>query len=181
MVFIDGTWLWHNLMSHQVKMDMYKLPREIIRSLGKTAALVGVIFCASLPENVATCDKKALKKRERFYKLLGSKCGYNLEIYRIDFRGNRFFKKDRSESSNWEPKEKCVDIAVASNIILHHDRYDHAILISGDRDYLPALDKIKDLGKSVTVASFRDSCSQELQDTYQTIFLEDLLEKVTLI
>ena len=186
MVFIDGTWLWHNMMSQKEKLDLKKLPKVIIsrlsEELGYPLDLKGIIFCASLPDNVSACDYKVVSKRDNFFSMLEKKCDYTLEIFKINFRGHRVRKADRNKADSWEPAEKCVDIAVASNILYHAalDNYDHAIVITGDRDFSPAFNKAIDLGKSITIASFRESCSQQLFTNYNVIFIDDFLDEITL-
>ena len=201
MFFIDGTWLWHNMMpqkqKNNIKLDLYKLPREIIKTLPYQVTLERVILSASLPKNVDVRDESLVTKRENFFNLLQKKCHYTLDLYEIDFRGRRLLKKDRDrdldrrsrEGSSiplpkdpWEPKEKCVDIAVASNLLYHAalDDYDQAVVITGDKDFIPALSKVKQLNKEIIIASFRESCSHLLTETYKTIFIDDILDRVIL-
>lgn len=186
MFFIDGTWLWHNMMPQKqrnnVKLDLYKLPREIIKTLPHKVSLGPVILSASLPKNVDPRDNKLVAKRLNFFHLLEKKCDYTLDIYEIDFRGRRLLKKDRDPKDTWEPREKCVDISVASNLLYHAalDNYDQAVIITGDKDFIPALGKVKQLNKDVMIASFRESCSQQLLDIHKTIFIDDILADVIL-
>lgn len=51
-------------------------------------------------------------------------------------------------------KEKAVDIKLASDIIILKDIYDVAVIVSGDQDYVPAVEIIKDAGKQVVNVSF---------------------------
>lgn len=186
MFFIDGTWLWHNMMPQKrrsgLKLDLYKLPREIVKCLPTRVTLGPVILSASLPKNVDPRDTKLVTKRENFFHLLEKKCQYTLDIYEIDFRGRRLLKKDRDPHDSWEPKEKCVDISVASNLVYHAalDDYDQAVVITGDKDFIPALNKVKQLKKDIVIASFRESCSHQLIETYKTIFIDDILDDVVL-
>ncbi len=50
--------------------------------------------------------------------------------------------------------EKAVDVKLATDLILLKDIYDVAIIISGDQDYVPAVDSIKDFGKHVVNVAF---------------------------
>ena len=45
----------------------------------------------------------------------------------------------------------------------HADLYDVAILVSGDGDFIPAVERIKDMGKIVEVVSFSDEICGELR------------------
>jgi len=51
-------------------------------------------------------------------------------------------------------QEKAVDVKLAVDLILLKDIYDVALIVSGDQDYIPAVQEIKDFGKSVINTSF---------------------------
>ncbi len=55
--------------------------------------------------------------------------------------------------------QKEVDVAMACEILSHayKDNYDVAIIVSGDRDFVPVMEHVQSLGKIVEVASF-NSC-----------------------
>lgn len=60
-------------------------------------------------------------------------------------------------------KEKCVDIALASEMLYYAtlpNAYDIAVLVSGDFDFMPALLKVRQQGKRVAVCATRKSCSR---------------------
>jgi len=50
--------------------------------------------------------------------------------------------------------EKAVDVKLATDLITLKDIYDVAVIVSGDQDYVPAVDVIKDYGKHVVNVSF---------------------------
>jgi uncharacterized LabA/DUF88 family protein len=50
--------------------------------------------------------------------------------------------------------EKAVDVKLATDLIMLRDIYDVAIIVSGDQDYVPAVEEVKDLGKTVINVSF---------------------------
>jgi hypothetical protein len=51
--------------------------------------------------------------------------------------------------------EKAVDVKLATDLIVLRDIYDVAIIVSGDQDYVPAVQVIKDCGKIVVNVAFR--------------------------
>jgi uncharacterized LabA/DUF88 family protein len=63
-------------------------------------------------------------------------------------------------------KQKEVDVSIAVEMLMHavNDHYDVAILISGDRDFIPAIRAVQNLGKKVEVAAFKDNISDEMID-----------------
>jgi hypothetical protein len=187
--FCDGSWLRHNFFrlhdTYGVKLDLTKLAYLLITTLSerlrKQLDYNGTILCASVPVNTDPEDQWLVCKQQNFFEdILRNKCGYTVELFNIDFKGRRLLEKDRGDDS-WKPKEKCVDIAIATNLLYYKDSYDIAILITGDRDFLPAIDKARKLGKRVVIASFSDSCSRELYSSYsEIIFIDDFLDQMIL-
>jgi hypothetical protein len=61
-------------------------------------------------------------------------------------------------------QEKCVDIALASEMLYlaSVNAYDVAVIIAGDRDFIPALEKIRLLSKRVAIVSMKNACSKDL-------------------
>jgi uncharacterized LabA/DUF88 family protein len=51
-------------------------------------------------------------------------------------------------------REKAVDVKLATDLIVLRDIYDVAIIVSGDQDYVPAVEVVKDSGKSVVNIAF---------------------------
>ena len=51
-------------------------------------------------------------------------------------------------------REKAVDVKLATDLIMLRDIYDVAIILSGDQDYVPAVEVIKDSGKRAINVAF---------------------------
>jgi hypothetical protein len=64
------------------------------------------------------------------------------------------FKKERQQQ-----KTKGVDITLAKDVLSHAfmDNYDVAVLVAGDADYVPLVNEVKRLGKTLIVCFFSDS------------------------
>jgi uncharacterized LabA/DUF88 family protein len=64
------------------------------------------------------------------------------------------------------PVEKGIDIMLATDLLYFawNDSYDIAVLVSGDGDFAYALQAVKNMGKYVEVAYFRNSISKDLLD-----------------
>ena len=58
-------------------------------------------------------------------------------------------------------RQKEVDVALGCEMVVRacSDQYDVAVLVSGDRDFVPAVEHVQDMGKRVEVASFDSSAS----------------------
>ena len=59
-------------------------------------------------------------------------------------------------------REKAVDVKLATDLIMLREIYDTAVIISGDQDYVPAVQAIKDLGKRVVNVAFERRNGQVL-------------------
>ncbi len=70
----------------------------------------------------------------------------------IEFRRSGSIRYDLFEKRLG--KEKAVDVKLATDLVKLKDIYDVAVILSGDQDYVPAVDAVKDLGKRVVNVSF---------------------------
>ena len=63
--------------------------------------------------------------------------------------------------------EKGVDVLLATDLVLNavKNNYDHAIIVSGDGDFFPAIEAVKKEGKRVEVAAFESNISKEASDS----------------
>ncbi len=52
-------------------------------------------------------------------------------------------------------REKAVDVKLATDLIVLRDIYEVAVILSGDQDYVPAVQYVKDTGKRVVNVSFK--------------------------
>jgi uncharacterized protein (TIGR00288 family) len=70
--------------------------------------------------------------------------------------------------------QKEVDVAMACRMVTHamKDSYDVAVVVSGDRDFVPAIEAVQEAGKRAEVASFEETFSKEMLkvcDTYHKL------------
>ena len=64
-------------------------------------------------------------------------------------------------------QEKCIDISLAVEMMHYASvpgAYDIAVLLSGDKDFMPALARIRQKGKRIALCSMRNCCSRDLID-----------------
>lgn len=76
--------------------------------------------------------------------------------------------------------EKGVDVQMAVDLLVgaYEDKYDVAIIISSDTDLIPAMEKVKNLGKEVEYIGFAHKPSLALQKyaTLSRLLIKDELE-----
>jgi len=79
--------------------------------------------------------------------------------------------------------EKGVDVALVTRMLAFgfKNTYDVAILVSGDADYIDAVEQIRDLGKRVEIVAFRGALAPSLRkvaDVDGFIALDDIADKI---
>lgn len=187
MVFIDGSWLYNNLHAlskiygENYKLDYGKLPAVlggiIADRLGrKDVDIVRTYLFGSIPKNYDLQDDYHVKNQKEFYDLLKEEYHYEVEIYPIEYLKRRLRKYDRDPNDKFTPKEKCVDIALATSMLYFAAipyAYDIAVAVIGDRDFIPMLQHVRRLGKRVAIASIRESCAREYSDPKDVHRLKD--------
>lgn len=60
--------------------------------------------------------------------------------------------------------QKEADVMLATQLLMHsfHGSYDTAVVVSGDRDFVPAIQAVQSMGRRVEVAAFRGTYSSKL-------------------
>ena len=158
MVFIDYRNIFeaNKEMQEYAEIDLLRLTKILV---GKRDLMGAYIFDALRkgdPENDPT-----VRKHDR-----------------LRYDGFRVIAR-QSVKVNSEGKEeqKEVDVSLACEMLEHAlmNHFDVAIVVSGDRDFVPAMKKVQAAGKRVEVASFEgslDSESKKIADIYHR--LEDI-------
>lgn len=189
MVFIDGTWLYQNtprlrklIGEEDYRIDFGKLPQFLARQLGERSGIrdvdiVRTYFFASYPTNYAPEDSALVEGQKDFYNMLKEEYHYEVEAFPLDFRGRRVRAADRDPDDLWHPREKQVDVALATTMLFYAalpHAYDIAVAVLGDEDYIPVLQAVRRLGKRVIIASIQGSCDAKYLDPNDPMRVRDL-------
>src|SRR5437899_11811370 len=105
--------------------------------------------------------------------------------------GRRLRRQDRDPNDSFEPKEKCVDISLATSMLYFAAipyAYDIAIGVVGDQDFKPVLQHVRRLGKRVAIASIKGCCAPEFADPadearvkdFDIIWMDNFLDELEL-
>lgn len=203
MLFIDGTWLYANTTRlsevfgrPDYKVDFGKLPRVLAEEIGRQLGATGVdvvrtYLFGSIASNYDARDAESVVRRQDFFDMLKEEYHYEVEVYPVNYMGRRLRKADRDSNDIFEPKEKCVDISLATSMLYFAAipyAYDIAIAVLGDQDFKPVLQHVRRLGKRVAIASIRGSCTPDYEDPrdearvkdFDIIWLDELLGKLEL-
>ena len=146
MVYIDGSNLYHvlsqNCGRHDLQFDKFSTKLANGRSLRRTYYY-----------NVRQDNETSANMVQDQKKFLDS-------MYETPFIEVRLgIWKQRGDTL----VEKGVDVMLATDLVAHayQDHYDTAIVVSGDADFYPALQAVKDIGKHIEVAAFDSNLSTE--------------------
>jgi uncharacterized LabA/DUF88 family protein/cold shock CspA family protein len=200
MVFIDGGWLYANMAElgrvsgkTDFQVDFGRLPEVLAEELGRQSGtridMVRSYYFGSYAENYDPVDQNSVERRKAFFARLREDHGYEVETFPIDYQGRRLRRQDRATDDSFAPREKCVDVALTVTLMRYATMpgaLDLAILVLGDRDFLPLLQEVRRLGKRVAIASVEAACASELSDPadpgrlrdFDVIWLDDLLTKI---
>ena len=203
MIFIDGTWLYSNIPrlseaygQPDFRVDFGKLPLVLAETVGSQIRdvevdVVRTYLYGSYAANHDMRDDDAVQRRLDFFAMLAEEYHYEVDTFPTNFMGRRLKRIDRDPDDPFEPKEKCVDIALASSMLYFAalpSVYDVAIAVVGDQDFKPALQHVRRLGKRVAIVSIKGSCAPDLSDPrdearvkdFDIIWLDDLLQLLEL-
>ena len=116
---------------------------------------------ARMKEMVAELEVQQRRMRNRFdgWSAIQNAIATNEDA--VEFRRAGSITCDLLDNNRMGP-EKAVDVKLASDLIFLKDIYDTAVVVSGDQDYVPAVELVKDYGKRVVNVAFERSNGQLL-------------------
>lgn len=99
-------------------------------------------------------NEERYKKQQKFFEILKNTPYLTLRLGRLVNRNGVYV-------------EKGVDIKIAVDMLklAHNNVYDTAILVSGDGDFVDAVEAVKELGKHVEHVYFKSGQSQHLRQS----------------
>lgn len=159
-LFIDGTWFLRNTPNSRLfKLDYTNLFSYFTTMLTQqkhvniTNIMTQIVLGSAI--NVHPDDEDARSLREKY--ILHMQNSANVNVYSTNFRRNKI-----SEGLVYE---KFVDVALASMMCYYASipsLFDVAILVLGDRDFIPAIDTIRNrFGKQVAIVTYNEHCAGE--------------------
>lgn len=159
-IFIDGQNLFHAARDHGdngVEIGMENLVDE----LSGDNQLVRPYWFDSHHEEIRDNKKK-------FYTFLETN-GFRVESLPL-----------REHEGDLEEKGSDINLVSEMLHLAYIDAYDEAVLVSGDADFVPSIEKIQNQGKIVTVASFEKQLSFDLRKTADSsVILDDIVSIIT--
>lgn len=170
MVFVDGSWLYYSFHGRRPNCPVQQ-------RYGDGWAFSNSVAFDRLPYLISQHIHQQLLRRygtRRFVEITRTMVftSYRADTHRRSLRMSMF---RQMAAAGFEVhvrtttglQEKCIDISLAVEMMHYASipgAYDIAVLISGDKDFIPAMSRIRQKGKSVALCSMRNCCSRDLLD-----------------
>jgi len=158
-IFIDGSFIFHTSMKLNFRID-YKKFLEFM--LGNDYLTNATYYTALPPENEIEAKHRA------FIKVLK-------KDVRLKVKSIPLLKINGGGGGNDSCYSKGEDVMLACEMVRGAalDYYDVAVLVSGDGDFVPAVQMVQELGKRILVVSFSHSLNNVLDMEANAVILID--------
>jgi len=192
MIFIDGSWLYYSIYGRRPECPL-------TRQYGEGWTVSHTVAFDRLPHLISQHLHKQLLKQhgsQRFVEVARTIVftSARADTHKLSRRMQMF---QQMAQSNFEVhmrtttgiQEKCIDIQLAVDMMHYANvpgAYDCAVLLSGDKDFMPAMSRIRQSGKAVALCSMRNCCSQDMLSPsahvrdFEPIWLDDYLDYLVL-
>jgi len=169
MFFIDGEYLKQSFqeLNDSVNIDYKNLPFKLNNKFfGRGRGIQGEIVRVYYYDAQCEPEEKDYDEQIEFFN----------KIDNVDYYETRRASLVRKGKKKGRREQKGVDVLIAVDMIskAYEDHYDIAIVIMGDRDFLPLIKSIKNLtGKRVFGVVFEGHYSSELALTFDKHWIVD--------
>lgn len=170
LIIIDGSNLYHKFKDLEIKNKTYFEYSRFCNWLARERNIIskGYYIGAVRTKKGDERSFKLWKNQVRLFNHLNSP------------KQNFYVKRGYLMKSDGKYHEKGVDVQMAVDLLVgaYEDKYDVAIIISSDTDLIPAMEKVKNLGKEVEYIGFAHKPSLALQKyaTLSRLLIKDELE-----
>ena len=147
---IDGFNIYHSTLDlkrqtgHSVKwLDLASLCKSYVSLFGRDAKIDAIYYFSAIPDYLKAKNPGKIKRHRDYIACLEAS-GVHVELGRFKEK-EVFCDKCRTVILKHEEKETDVTIAIKVVEIFHKDECDTAVLVTGDTDLSPAIDKCRTL------------------------------------
>lgn len=162
MVFIDYRNIYENirLLESNTRLDLFRLTQILV---GNRDLVGAYVFDARM--QFVTKDDATINMHNRLREL-----------------GFRVIARESIEYRDGTYVQKEVDVSMACEMLEHAltNHFDIAIVVSGDRDFVPVIQKVQAAGKRVEVAAFSESYNEETKRAADVYYMLDELPFMSL-
>jgi len=171
-IFIDGGYLNKILKNsyNEARIDYQKLSEAVSNELGLYRLRTYYYYCMPLVRRGNTMDESRLADSQKFATGLRRLPRFEVKLGRLQIINGQF-------------KQKMVDVLMSLDIVemCFSKNIQHAVLIAGDSDFVPAVKKAKDYGSVVHLYYNPDSVHTQLLDEVDELhpITEKLISEVS--
>ncbi len=155
VIFIDGSNFYHNLKSLFPNKKPFDFNFEkFVKVIAANRELLTVYYY-NVPLDIMQ-DKEKYMKQQRFFEKVKRTPKFKFVLCRMQ-------KRKVDGKIIYEVKEDDIHLAVDMVKLACSDAYDTAILVSNDGDFVPAIQAIREKGKSAENIGFENKFSYHLK------------------
>lgn len=155
MVFIDyrNVYMSMQWMEGHSRLDLYRLTQILVGNRD----LVGAYVFDARQKYTDRNDENVIMQN------------------RLSEQGFRVLARESMTLQEGRVVQKEVDVSMACEMLEHAllDHFDVAIVVSGDRDFVPAIQKVQSAGKRVEVAAYSDVYNEECKRAADMYYMLD--------
>ncbi|MDP8225408.1 MAG: NYN domain-containing protein [Candidatus Lernaella stagnicola] len=172
----------------RVSMDYMKIPVVLVREASQKDE-VGKYEGCTVYSSYDSLKPNDMSMKAWLTNTVGSFDGFIIKIFErrpASFPHCPNCDKDILDCPNCNTKlrrtvEKGVDTAIVTDMLQHavDDNYDYGVLLSSDRDFIPAVEFIQRQGKKIVHAGFDPASGRELANTcWKRIDLRNFVDEL---
>ena len=162
-IFIDGSNLYHSLKNtfKKTNLDFEAFCKKLV---GRRKLVRIYYYNAAVDQ---TKEKMRYQDQQRFFRQIARVPYLEVKLSRLIYH------------HGWPsvpPYEKGLDVQLATDMLVQcsRDNYDVAVLVSGDSDFAPAVQAVKDEGKHIEIVLIGPKgSSQSLRDKADKVVAVD--------
>ena len=152
VVFVDGEYLRKIFSKRNLRVDVPAAVRSLLEAAGvPNSSLLRVYYYTSPPYQSSSPtddEKQRYKSFQRFVHFLENQESFEVRLGRLEKRGASY-------------NQKMVDVLMSIDLVelSAKETIDTAIVVAGDSDFVPAIQKAKNNGTKVILA-----CSSDIDE-----------------
>lgn len=144
VIFVDGSNFYHGLKKEITSPAVWVDYLRLFQILAEDRELKHIYYYSS-PVNRESFGEEAYQSQQKFFSRLKKHRDLTLKLGRLE-------KRIKDGVTTFTEKGVDVNIAVDMISMAYENRFDTAILVSGDGDFAVAISEVQKLGKVVEVA-----------------------------
>ncbi len=165
MIFIDGSNVFRSCKDLNIKMSYEKF----LSILRKDRNVIRIYYYSGI--------KEKRMEEGKFYKLL--------KHLGVDIKTKLLKKRDVTCRSCGNIAktyvEKGIDASLSTDLLWHafQKSYDVGIVVSADADFIPPIERVRDLGRKVELWAFKHALGKELKNKVDVVnYIDDIIDKI---